>query len=90
MSATANSFWKNHSGLVWSNPDANDSVHIRAALLKPCFSRLLAIALEFGAKRLRDEWAQLQGGDVGEVVRARDPVERILNNIEKGFALAAR
>jgi len=87
MSATANSFWKNHSGLVWSNPDANDPVHIRAALLKPRFSRLLAIALEFGAKRLRDEWAQLQGG---EVVRARDPVERILNNIEKGFALAAR
>jgi len=90
MSATANSFWKNHSGLVWSNPDANDPVHIRAALLKPRFSRLLAIALEFGAKRLRDECAQLQGGDVGEVVRARDPVERILNNIEKGFALAAR
>ena len=90
MSATANSFWKNHRGLVWSNPGADDSVHIRAALLKPRFGRLLEIALEFGAERLRDEWTQLQADDTGEVARARGPVERILNHIEKGFALAAR
>jgi hypothetical protein len=84
-----NPFWERHRGLVWSNPAANDCVHIRAALLKPRFDRLLDIALEFGVARLRAEWMELESGDQLEISRARQPVERILDHIEKGFALAA-
>lgn len=89
MNATAIEFWNRHRGLVWSNPAADDSTHIRAALERPRFSRLLEIAAEFGLERVRREWAELQKDDVREVARARAPVERILGNIEKGFALAA-
>lgn len=84
-----NPFWQRHRGLVWSNPAADDSVHIRAALVRPRFDRLLDIALKFGVERLRREWTEVQIDDNREVVRARAPVERILRNIEKGFALAA-
>jgi len=89
MRATKNPFWKNHRGLVWSNPAADDATHIRAALVKPRFSRLLAIAVEFGVDRLRSEWGELQVDDTDEIKHARAPVERILANIEKGFSLAA-
>lgn len=89
MNATANEFWQKHRGLVWSNPNADDSTHIRAALLRPRFSLLLDIAVEFGLERVRNEWSELQKDDTREVLRAREPVERILSNIEKGFALAA-
>ncbi len=86
---TANEFWNRHRGIVWSNPAADDSTHIRAALVRPLFSRLLEIAAEFGVERVRREWAELQQDDSREITRARGPVERILRNIEKGFELAA-
>jgi hypothetical protein len=89
MNAPANPFWKSHPGLVWSNAGADDAVHIRAALLRPRFSMLLDIAIEFGLDRLRNEWTALQGDNSREVNRARKPVERIFGNLEKGFALAA-
>lgn len=89
MAASRRQFWQRHPGLVWSNPDAPDSVYIRAALLRPRFGRLLEIALEFGLERIRAEWAELLEDPLGETDRARDSVERILNNIRKGFALAA-
>lgn len=84
-----NKFWDKHRGLVWSNPEASDSVHIRAALLRPRFQLLLEIAIEFGLERLRAEWKELETDNTREVARARAPVERILNHIQKGFALAA-
>ena len=62
-------------------------MYIRAALLRPRFGRLLEVALEFGLERVRAEWAELLDDPRSETERARDPVERILNNIEKGFAL---
>lgn len=89
MNSVANPFWQKHRGLVWSNPAADDSTHIRAALAKPRFSQLLPIAVEFGIKRLRFEWSELLMDDAQELKRAHAPVERILTNIEKGFALAA-
>lgn len=88
MTASANEFWRKHPGLVWSNPNADDSTHIRAALIRPRFSLLLAVAAEFGLERVRREWMELQQDDSREVIRAREPVERILANIQKGFALA--
>lgn len=86
---TANPFWEKYPWLCWSNPATDDSVRIRAALLRPRFSMLLDIAVEFGLDRLRDEWAVLQADDSREVNRARQPVKRIFGNIEKGIELAA-
>lgn len=89
MTANRNEFWQRHPGLVWSNPQASDSVFICAALLRPRFTRLLDIAAEFGLERLRHEWELLRAEDTPEARRAAESVKRILNNLEKGFALAA-
>lgn len=89
MNATPNKFWQKHRGLVWSNPAADDSVHLQAALLRPRFSQLLDLAVEFGVARLRCEWAGLQSGDTRDTARARESVERILDHIERGFTIAA-
>jgi len=53
VNLVADKFWQRHPGLVWSNPGADDSVHIRAALLRPTFTRLLDVVLEFGLERVR-------------------------------------
>jgi hypothetical protein len=82
-------FWKKHSGVVWSNPEADDGVRIRIALHRPRFDRLLDIALEFGPERLRGEWEVLLEENSTDTQRARPSVERILRNIEKGFASVA-
>ncbi len=82
-------FWQTQPGLVWSNPNASDSVHIRAALVRPRFHQLLAIALEFGLDRVRQEWSILREENAPPTERARQPVERILRHIEEGFARAA-
>lgn len=89
MATTHEEFWRSQGGLVWSNPQADDAVHIRAALLRPRFTRLLNIAVKFGLERLYQEWAVLQGDASINTKRVRDAVERILSNIEKGFADAS-
>ena len=89
MGSSKQDFWKGHPGLVWSNSQAPDTVYIRAALLRPRFGRLLDIALEFGAERLRLEWQVLLADPLVETERARPAVERIISHIEQGFALAA-
>ncbi|MHB8254000.1 MAG: hypothetical protein ACYDEV_09970 [Acidiferrobacter sp.] len=45
--------------LVWSNPEASDSVYLRAALLDPHWAILLDAVQSFGIKRLLDEWASI-------------------------------
>ena len=50
---------------------------------------LLDITLEFGSDTLHREWNLLQTEDTIEARRARDSVERIFRNIEKGFEIAA-
>ncbi len=82
-------FWDEHGGLVWSYAAADDSIHLRAALVRPGFDRLLKIAIEFGIDRLRQEWQILAEEQTPEAKRASPAVERILTNIEKGFCLAA-
>ena len=89
MVQTHKRLWRRHPGLVWSNPEASDAVRIRAALVRPRFDRLLAIALEFGTARVKAEWTELLDEQTDEVRRARESVTRILANIEKGFARAA-
>jgi hypothetical protein len=83
-------FWQRHPGLVWSNPDASDDVRIRAALLRPRFSEILDIASEFSIERLEREWGLLCDEDTPEARRAAGEVERILLNVRRGAAVAAR
>src|SRR5437870_8263717 len=85
MTRVHKEFWQKHPALVWSNPEADDTVHIRAALVRPRFNRLLDIALEFGLERLRQEWAELLKEDSIKTRQGRNVVERILTNIHRGF-----
>ena len=89
VSTNRSQFWQSHGGLVWSNPIASDSVHIRAALLRPRFGQLLQIALEFSLERVRAEWAVLETEGTAEAKRAERSVERILRHIDEGFTRAA-
>ena len=90
MEASRARFWDRHPGLVWSNPNASDTIFIRAALVRPRFDTLVDFAQEFGLERLRAEWKVLETEGTPEARRATPIVERILRNIEKGFALAAQ
>jgi hypothetical protein len=81
--------WDKHRGLLWSNPEAGDTAHLRAALMNPRFDCLLDAALEFGVARLSDEWRVLSHENTHEAQRARPIVERILKHISHGFALAS-
>jgi len=57
--------------------------------MRPRFGLLLSIAVEFGLDRLRAEWAELVEDPLLSTARVRNPVERILANIQEGFARAA-
>lgn len=83
-------FWGGQPGLVWSNPDASDEVMIRAALLRPRFSQILEIALEFSVGRVEHEWSVLRDEGTAEARRAAPVVERIISNVRRGAALASR
>ena len=88
-------FWLAHGGigLVWSNPNASDSVMISHALLQPDFHLLLDIAARFGLSRLRNEWAALRGGvertalpeGLRELQHATPIVERCLKHMEQAI-----
>ena len=80
-----------YPGLVPSNPQASEEIYIRTALLRPRFSQLFSMALDFGVNALKEQWAILKADPecCREVQRATPEVERILRNMEKGIALAA-
>jgi hypothetical protein len=80
--------WDTQPGLIWSNPNASDSAHIRAALMRPRYGQLLQIATEFGLELIRQEWEELRTQSNLAVGRARPVVERILSHIQEGFARA--
>lgn len=88
MNFVLHPIWKKLGGLAWSNPSADDSVRIRAALVRPRFDRLLDLAMVFGVARLRVEWEGLNAMPTPEVIRARRAVDRILRHIEMGFSHA--
>jgi hypothetical protein len=88
---TSAEFWTRYPELVWSNPHAEDSAYICAALLRPNFDILLDICAEFGLERVETEWRSLlQHGEVVRVNRARPIVDRMLRNIRIGFEDATR
>lgn len=88
-------FWKSHNGvgLVWSNPEADDSVMICKALLHPNFHTLLDIAQRFGFSRLTSQWETLEKQivargypeEVSELNRARPIVVRCLHHMAEGL-----
>jgi hypothetical protein len=80
-------FWKKFPGLLWSNSKAADSVMIRAALMRPRFHELLAIAEEFGLERVTLEWNELQEDELSAT--RRKIVSSILNNLAIRFRHAS-
>ncbi len=80
--------WKQHPGLIWSNPNPGDTAFLCAALLRPRFATLLDAAAVFGLDRLRAEWDRLLRAEPAEAARVAHAVERILRNISRGFERA--
>jgi len=78
-------FWSAYPEIAWSNRHASDTVCIRAALMRPRFECLLAIARQFGLEQLRAEWEILVDDELTDSDRAAPHVERSLRNIEIGF-----
>ena len=74
-----------HHGFVWSNPNADDSVMIRAVLLRPDFHTILDVAAEFGLERVESEWALLMANRDRPSLSTQLIVERCLTNIRIGF-----
>jgi hypothetical protein len=85
---TRDELWSKHRGLVWSNPDAGDSIRLRAALIRPRFEVLLDCVEVFGLERLESEWTCLLADDSPESRRAAPAVNRMLANIRRGLQLA--
>jgi hypothetical protein len=82
--------WTKHRGLVWSNPHADDSIRLRAALIQPRFETLLDCVEVFGLDRIESEWSILVADDSVEARRAAPTVNRIIQNIRRGLKLSTR
>jgi len=76
-------------GVLWSNAGATEDACIRAALLRPRFQLLLAIALELGLERLAAEWEFLKTCGDCRAAQVSGAVERMIGNIGEGFRHAA-
>jgi transcriptional regulator with XRE-family HTH domain len=73
-------------GLAWSNPDASAEVLVRNALAHGNFDLLLQAVLGHGLAFVKTQWRQVSPT---LPTRARQEVERKLNNIEQGLNDAA-
>ena len=84
------------AGLVWSNAQAPRVALVRAALLRPTFERLLALAKDApagsdaGLAALSREWRHLRRECSEETRRAAPSTERILRHLAAGFGQARR
>ena len=80
------------AALAWSNSQVSREVLVRAALLRPTFERLLALAMEplpaLGLAQLKREWRRLMRECPEEARRAAPSTERILRHIAGGFRRA--
>ncbi|GEM_PF-4447670 len=68
-----------YRSLVWANPQADDSIFIRAALQKPKIIVLADIVRDYGLERVMKEWEALKETIVGRKV-AMD-VTRMLKHL---------
>lgn len=73
-------------GLAWSNPGAPDEALVHNALMHGNYDLLLQAVLGHGIDAVKARW---QRASALLPARARQEVERKLNNIEKGLADAA-
>ena len=82
-------FWKNYPGIVWSNPNASDSVMIANTLLQEKQHVIIAIANHFGAATLQKEWENLkrEASAFPEILKiinkSRKKLDQLINNISK-------
>jgi hypothetical protein len=83
-SSLADSKW----GLAWSNPNVSPEVLVRSALLTGSYMTVLEAVVEEGMELVRVQWSVLVRSDNGVSKRLRVNVERMLDNIQKGFDLA--
>ncbi len=80
-------FWSKYPGIVWSNPDADDSVMISNALLQAKSTILVAIARHFGWPRLVREWTLLKEEvelfpmDLKAVTASGSKIEKIIADL---------
>lgn len=81
-------FRDRYRALVWSNPDTDDSIYLRRALLQPTFQMLLDGAVEFGLPRLEQEWQLLDAEGSPEAQRAAARVQRMLKHLHDGYEQA--
>ena len=80
--------WKTkYRWLVWSNSAADNSTHLRAALLNPHLSILLDAFEAFGLDRLCDEWNAVRETEQGK--RVGEYVASMLENFRRGVEMAA-
>lgn len=76
--------WRDrYAFLVWSNPGADDSVYLRAALLDPHLFILLDALAVFRLDRLQSEWSRVKETDEGRKVAWY--VESMLENFARGL-----
>ena len=64
-------FWAKYPGVVWSNPDADDTVMIRNAIIRPKMYVLRAVASKFGIERMRQEWKILRDSPLMNISQSR-------------------
>ena len=82
-------FWSKYPGIVWSNPDADDSVMISNALLQARSKILAAIAQHFGWSRLAREWQLLKAEvelfpmDLKAVITSGPKIEEIVDGLRR-------
>ncbi len=80
--------WKSkYAWLVWSNRTADDSAHLRAALLNPHLDILLDAFEAYGLARLATEWAAVRETERGKKVA--EYVGSMLENFRRGVEMAA-
>ena len=76
-------------GIAWSNQNMDARALITNALLNGSYSTILEAAVQYGIDLVRRQWDQVKDGRSVRVSKhARTSVDRILNNIAKGFARA--
>lgn len=60
-----------HRYIISSNPQADDSVFLRRALLSPRILMLAEIAQDYGIERLCQEWEEIKDAPEAQRVAAR-------------------
>jgi hypothetical protein len=66
---------------LWSNPEADNDTLVAAALSRPAFRDLLAIAMEVGPEALETAWERLEKAEAWPGKGAREISRRYVNII---------